>query len=170
MSLSKALGKFQSEVSHALDHPSLQVASTESLIDICFNKVVLPMLESKMRLLKDMEGLEFDGPAQKAAFQNWVLSADALTQTEEMTMLHARATEQCRLLLELGESPGSAAFDRFVASARATTTYSRAVGFDDFGPDDSLTELSRLTFLSVAMLKAHGPEALGCINTNIKHQ
>lgn len=48
MSLSKALGKFQSEVAYALDQPSLQMASTESLIDICLNKAVLPMLKSKM--------------------------------------------------------------------------------------------------------------------------
>lgn len=162
--LSKVLGKFQNEVAHALDHPSLQMTNTESLINICFNKAVLPMLESKMRLLKDMEGLEFDNPAQKAAFRNWVLSAGALTRTEEMTMIHARATEQCRLLMELGENPDAAAVDRFVASARATdratATYFRAVGFDDFGPDDSLTELNRVSFLSAAMLKAQGPEAL----------
>jgi hypothetical protein len=176
-SLSHALGKFQALVNEWREHPErtqpphIEVHSEEELVKLAFNHVFKPVLELKGALLRELDSLPFENEAQKAAFAGWVMSAKALTSPEELRMIHACSVRQAAVLREMANaapppSPEAllAAFGTSMAQSQpALDAFCEEAGRNgEFGPDDKNTEISRIAFLSLALVRnvEGGGEAL----------
>lgn len=160
--LNRLAVKFSEEVEKELANPSLPDA--REIVRQAFVKTAMPVLEHKATLLRALEELPFDTPAQKAAFSHWVCSAKALRSPEELRIIHTHAGEQAALFRTmLGEAPLSPeafilAMNRVSRQASADLdAFIAGLGDSDFGADDKANEQDRISFMSLALLENGNP-------------
>ena len=163
----RAKTKFYNEVQNVLRDPVKNDAKyTEEALKVAFDKSVLPMIESKLDLLKELEDLSFVNTDAKTSFRTWVLSSGALKHPQEMRLIHDRATAQCEAFKELVASSADpkTVIERFIEEGKKTdgsiAQFYADIGFADHGADDELSELDRICSISTSYLKAEDPALL----------
>jgi hypothetical protein len=165
--LRHALGKFQELAADLRNHPEKLLRITgmdeHNLAAHAFRQVLNPVLERKAALLTELEKLPFANPGQKAAFTNWVMSAKALDSPEELRLIHTAATRQAGILRGLADADPapapeamlqamSAGLQEDMPSLSRFYTSQQAQG-KEFGAEDKNTELTRISFLSLALIR-----------------
>ncbi|MDR3323447.1 MAG: DUF3626 domain-containing protein [Zoogloeaceae bacterium] len=177
--LTKAMGKFQALAEDLLAHPEKLPADTtrrnlteEGLASVAFGQVFKPLLARKGALLRELDTLQFANAAQKQAFTDWVMSAQSLDSPQELRLIHENATRQAAVLGDLaGRTPPPSGEDMLrsfaaviqAASPELSAYYDQRVAAgDEFGMEDKATEMSRISFMSLALLRhtEGGTEAL----------
>ncbi|MCF0253890.1 MAG: DUF3626 domain-containing protein, partial [Duodenibacillus sp.] len=122
-------------------------------------------LRVKADLLSELDKLEFDSPAQRQAFEAWVVSAKVLRTTEEMQAAYRGARAQAGLLRRMAGDPPLTA-EAYVQALHEITLAStqdiaglksRIKG--EWGPDDIMTQLDRFAFMGMALFKSGEPPA-----------
>ncbi|GHU25966.1 hypothetical protein AGMMS50256_01890 [Betaproteobacteria bacterium] len=150
-----------------------QGVNTESVVAEALKAAAEKPLAQKTTLLQELERLEFDNPAQKAAFSHWVISARALSDPAEMRMIHANALALSARLERLWQPPSQGAPARnptptelaqaFNSAARdlsvSVSAYQVAIKDTgrEFGGDDVGAEFSRLSFMAAEFFRAKAP-------------
>jgi hypothetical protein len=145
------------------------IPDRDAFIADCLARAAGRQLEAKVKLLGEFKSLPFASDEQRALFRNWVISAGALREPSEMEMLHGQAVRQAAMLKSLadaaaagGDAVGSAvaAFaERLRSIDGAVAAWVHVAKPAEFGPDDTLTEINRCSFLGATLLAASDPEA-----------
>ncbi|MDR2789036.1 MAG: DUF3626 domain-containing protein [Candidatus Accumulibacter sp.] len=170
--LARALNKVDALARKWAENPPAnhQLISENALAREAFNEVFKPLLQGKAALLAELDRLPFDNAAQKEAFVNWVMSAQALSSPEELRLIHANATRQAETLRAIADadpplSPEAVA-QRFAETMRQgrdelAAFFQRQVDAGiEFGAEDKTTEINRIAFMSLSLLRnAEGGEA-----------
>jgi hypothetical protein len=146
--------------------------SENALVVEAFGAVAAPLLREKAALLTELDTLRFDNAAQKDAFVNWVMSARALSSPDELRVVHANATRQAEALRAIAEADPPLSPEATMQRCAETLRQ----GKDEldafiqrmqenggvFGAEDKATEISRIAFMAIALLRntEGGAEAL----------
>jgi hypothetical protein len=177
--LNKALGKFRALAEEMRAHPEKLPAhvarrgvTEEDIAGYAFSQVFTPLLERKGALLRELNTLAFANPAQKQAFTDWVMSAGALDSPQELRLIHENATRQATALGDLARREPPPSNEEMLRSFAATIQAAvpdlsayyaqRVLAGGEFGAEDKVTEISRISFMSLALLRHSegGTEAL----------
>jgi hypothetical protein len=140
------------------------IPDVEALMADCLSRAAARPLAAKIAMLVDLKQLDFGTAGQRAAFRDWVVSAGKLRDPAEMRMLHGLSMAQMSKLEVIARNGD--AQTTLNAFAQGIATVDREVGAwvasvkpGEFGPDDKMTEVNRVAFLSVAMLAVDSPDA-----------
>ena len=162
-----ALDRLGSEFTQKLEEHLRDPADMDAkaLVMTSFDEAVRPLLQQKATLLREVETLPFDTPAQKAAFTQWVCSAKDLRSPQEMRIVHAHAMAQAAAFREIAEAdPPPDAQAIFRTMARLTADAKRdldahlaSLGAGGLDPDYMTTQPNRISFMSLAMLQNGEP-------------
>jgi hypothetical protein len=160
--LAKLERKFEDAWKESKANPDPGISNEKDLVAKAFKKAALPLLELKGKLLREIEVLEFDTSAQKAAFTTWVLSAGALRSPEELRIIQINAMRQKEVLTELINTQPTPSAGEVLRRIAVVTSHASAElgdfikGLDkdiEFGADDKAAELDRISFMSLALLQ-----------------
>jgi hypothetical protein len=164
--LDRVCGRFRDNVNQTLKAAATagQGINTETVLADALKAAAEKPLAQKAALLRELEQLEFDNPAQKAAFSNWVISARALSDPAEMRLIHANASALAARLERLGQNPAPEALARefnnaaenLSVSVGAYRTEIAGTG-REFGGDDIGAEFNRTSFMAAEFLRANNP-------------
>jgi hypothetical protein len=144
------------------------IPDRDAFIAGCLARAAGRQLGAKVKLLGEFGVLPFASDEQRALFRNWVISARALREPSEMAMLHAQAVAQAAMLKGVADAAAAgagvkSAVEAFAERLReiddAVTKWVHDAKPGEFGPDDTLTEINRCSFLGAALLAAGDPEA-----------
>jgi hypothetical protein len=146
-----------------------QGINTETVIADALTAAAQKPLAQKTTLLRELETLEFDTPAQKTAFSNWVISDRSLAEPAEMRMLHANISALSLRLERLGQNGRTPSLEALALEfTNASKNMSSSIGMYradalardadlTFGGGDLETEYKRISFMAAEFLRAKAP-------------
>lgn len=157
---------FENAIRKKLNNPK-SLMTEDALIDAAFSETIKPILSHKAKLLREVEKTPLSA-AQKAEVTKWVVAAKALRTTEELKVVLKNAQAQADLFRNLvqAEPPLTTeeTVSRIITFTKEMDKELHAMRDEsykgrDFGPDDILTEINRISFMSLALLKNAEPPA-----------
>ena len=163
-----ALAVFASDFEKAIrkklnDAPAIM--TEEALIEIAFTETIKPILSHKAKLLREVEKTPLSAP-QKEAVTKWVVAAKALRTTDELKVILKNAQAQAEMFRNLARAAPpltvQEAASRIITFTKEMDKELSAMLAESYkgheiGPDDTLTEINRISFMSLALLKNAEP-------------
>ncbi|MGN0908393.1 MAG: hypothetical protein ACI4NA_02135, partial [Succinivibrio sp.] len=140
----------------------------EGFVRRVLSGVVEPILKHKASLLAELDKLDFDTDAQKAAFESWVRSAGKLRSGDELRVIHECAKEQAELFKNIARNPSMSpseitqAFCGVVPSIKQKLddyidALVKSGKADDFGTDDKNAEMGRVISMACSLAENGNP-------------
>lgn len=162
---SGCINSFYEMVEERKSDPRMANDEPEDFVELAFKDTVTAFLTRKAELVRSLNNLQFETPAQKAAFAKWVCEAGDLNSAEEAAIIHEFANKHARFLrevysnnppmddstmvMEMGEivREASPRLEAFIASLNRA----------DYGTDNRNKQLDRISFMSMTLLQNANP-------------
>ncbi|WP_274968266.1 DUF3626 domain-containing protein [Succinimonas amylolytica] len=162
--LANFASKFESAIANKLRNTTAVMTET-SLVKVAFDETINPILTLKANLLREVEKTSLS-TVQKAKVAKWVVAAKALRTTDEVRVILKNAQAQAEMFRNLAraEPPLTVqeAASRIVTFVKdmdreLSAMLSESYKGREVGPDDTMTEINRISFMSLTLLKNAEP-------------
>lgn len=162
--LANFASKFESAIANKLRNTTAVMTET-SLVKVAFDETINPILTLKANLLREVEKTSLS-TVQKAEVAKWVVAAKALRTTDEVRVILKNAQAQAEMFRNLAraEPPLTVqeAASRIVTFVKdmdreLSAMLSESYKGREVGPDDTMTEINRISFMSLTLLKNAEP-------------
>ena len=156
--------KFESAIANKLRNTTAVMTET-SIVEVAFDETINPILTLKANLLREVEKTSLS-TVQKAEVAKWVVAAKALRTTDEVRVILKNAQAQAEMFRNLAraEPPLTVqeAASRIVTFVKdmdreLSAMLSESYKGREVGPDDTMTEINRISFMSLTLLKNAEP-------------
>ncbi len=162
--LAAFVSKFEQAISSELKN-EISVSTEESTVRRAFESAIKPVISLKADLLREVHKMDLN-EAQKAEVTKWVVAAKALRTPEELKVVLQNAQNQSQMFREMvNAQPPLTTQEALLKIADFTKKMDSDISAmlaesykgREVGPDDTMTEMNRISFMSLTLLKNANP-------------
>ena len=140
-----------------------QSMDNEAICHTAFNDTIKPILQLKSKLLHEIQNMNLTDK-QKAAVTEWIVSAKALKNTDELNMVLKNAQAQAEAFKKIADADPPLTHEQVLEIMmpviknmdKDIKEYSFNINEKkngEFGAEDQMTELNRMSFMALTLLE-----------------